>query len=869
MGTQDYNPSQIEPRWQQYWDEKQVFRVANPGQPGFDASKPKYYVLDMFPYPSGAGLHVGHPEGYTATDIVARYRRMRGHNVLHPMGWDAFGLPAEQYAIQTGTHPDVSTNANIGNFRRQLKALGFSYDWSREISTTDPKYFRWTQWIFSRLFEMGLAYQAEVAVWWCDALGTVLANEEVIHGRSERGDHPCVRRPLKQWMLKITAYAERLLDDLEGLDWPESVKTMQREWIGRSEGAEVDFKLQDHQQKVRVFTTRPDTLFGASFMVLAPELPLVNEITTDEQRATVEAYQIKAAAKSELDRTDLAKEITGVFTGAYALNPVYPADDPRAKVPIWIADYVISTYGTGAIMAVPAGDERDFKFASEFGIPIPPIFKSDSGDQQVDQQVAKAELCWTGEATYINSANEEGLDLAGMSIAQGKRATIDWLAKQGVGEAKVTYRLRDWLFSRQRYWGEPFPILHHADGRVELLPDDALPLTLPDMQEFSPAGKGEPPLAKATQWVQTTNAKGEAVTRELDTMPNWAGSCWYYLRYMDPDNDSELCAKAAEQYWGPVDLYVGGTEHAVLHLLYARFWHKVLADLGVVHTAEPFQKLYNQGMILSFAFQDQRGATIPADLAVADGDGYKHKDTGEPLQKIVAKMSKTLKNVVNPDEVIQDYGADSLRLYEMYMGPLADPKPWNTKDVPGVHRFLKRVWRLLVPAEESAGLLRSHLQADQPADPDLEKTLHRAVHKVGQDIDRMAFNTAIAAMMIFVNEANKAVDKLNRSQAQRLLILLNPFAPHMTEELWSRMGAVGELSYQPWPEVDPAMLQDDAVEYAVQIMGKVRGRVTVAADAAKDLILQEARAQVAEQLSGKKILKEIVVPGRLVNFVAK
>ncbi len=871
MGNHSYKPAEIEPHWQRFWEAEQTFRAPNPGESGFDAKKPKYYVLDMFPYPSGAGLHVGHPEGYTATDIVARYKRMRGFNVLHPMGWDAFGLPTEQYAIHTGIHPEEATRHNIDNFRRQLKALGFSYDWSREFATTDPDYFRWTQWIFARLFEKGLAYEEEVAVWWCEKLGTVLANEEVISGRSERGDHPCVRMPLKQWMLKITAYAQRLLDDLEELDWPESVKTMQREWIGRSEGAEVDFAVAEHGDKrIRVFTTRPDTLFGASFMVLAPEHRLVDQITTNSRRAEVQAYKAQAAAKSELDRTDLAKEMTGVFTGAYALNPLFKPDDPGARIPVWIADYVIVTYGTGAIMAVPAGDERDFRFAQKFDLPIPPIFSPNTGDPDLDEKVRNAEVCWVDETDYINSSNHEGLDLSGMSVAEAKTAVTKWLAARKLGDFKVTFRLRDWLFSRQRYWGEPFPVLHHPDGTVELVPDDQLPVTLPELTDFKPTGKPEPPLARATAWVNTTNAAGQPVKRETDTMPNWAGSCWYYLRFMDSRNDTALVDKEIEKYWGPVDLYIGGTEHAVLHLLYARFWHKVLYDLGVVTTKEPFQKLYNQGMILSFAYEDRRGAIIAADMAEETAeDEYRHKQTAQPLTRVVAKMSKTLRNVVNPDAVVKEHGADALRLYEMYMGPLADSKPWNTKDVPGVSRFLARVWRLIVPQEEGGPRVHSWLATERGPDPALETALHRCIHKVAGDIEKLAFNTAIAAMMIFVNEATRRPEALTRSQALRLVQVLNPFAPHITEELWSRLQGDGALASAPWPQVDEALLTDDTVEMVVQINGKVRGRITVGANADEAGILAAARDKIQDQIAGKKIVKEIVVKGRLVNLVAK
>ncbi|MEM7202040.1 MAG: leucine--tRNA ligase [Planctomycetota bacterium] len=869
MAKQAYDPASIEPKWQAFWEREQVFRVPNPGDPGFEPAKPKFYVLDMFPYPSGTGLHVGHPEGYTATDIVARYKRMCGFNVLHPMGWDAFGLPAEQHAVQTGTHPRTTTRKNIDNFRRQLKRLGFCYDWSRELSTTDPDYVRWTQWIFARLYERGLAYQSEMPVWWCEALGTVLANEEVINGRSERGDHPCERRPLKQWMLRITSYAEQLLDDLEDLDWPESVKAMQREWIGRSEGAEIDFAVEGHDAAIRVFTTRPDTLFGASFMVLAPEHPLVLEIASDAQRATVETYREEASRKSELDRTDLAKETTGVWTGAYARNPLFAADDPRGRLPVWIADYVILTYGTGAIMAVPAGDERDFRFAGKFDLPVPPIFAPETGDAEIDAAVAAGQRCHPEPAPYINSANDEGLDLAGHDRATATTAVIRWLAERGAGEGKVTYRLRDWLFSRQRYWGEPFPLLHCEGGGVELLPDDALPLELPEIEDYRPSGSPEGALARADDWVQTRDSAGRPARRETNTMPQWAGSCWYYLRFADPRNAERLIGERAEDYWMPVDLYVGGTEHAVLHLLYARFWHKVLFDLGAVSTREPFQKLFNQGMILSYAFKDQRGAVVPADLAEEDGDGHRHRETGEPLERAVAKMSKSLRNVVNPDEVIDELGSDTLRLYEMYMGPLADPKPWNPKDVPGVHRFLHRTWRLIVPEHAEDGAAYATFAENQAAKPELERALQRTIHKVGGDIQRMAFNTAISAMMVFVNEATKARDALTRDQALRFVAVLAPFAPHLAEELWERLGGEGRLADTAWPPVDESMLSDDRVKMAVQVNGKVRGRIEVPADAGEADVLGIARGEVAASLRDKTIVKEIVVKGRLVNFVVR
>ncbi len=867
---QSYRPSEIEPKWQRFWDENRVFRAPNPGDADFDASKPKFYALDMFPYPSGAGLHVGHPEGYTATDIVSRFKRATGHNVLHPMGWDAFGLPAEQYAIQTGRHPADTTRENVDNFRRQLKALGFSYDWDREFGTCDPDYFRWTQWIFKKLHQQGLAYLSNAPVWWCEALGTVLSNDEVVGGRSERGDHPCERRPLRQWVLKITAHAERLLRDLDPLDWSESLKTQQREWIGRSEGAEIDFDVEGHDARIRVFTTRPDTLFGASFMVLAPEHPLVAQITTDAQKAEIDAYVKTAAAKSELERTDLAKHKSGVFTGCYALNPIYAADDPRARIPVWIADYVLASYGTGAIMAVPAGDERDFEFAEQYGIPIPAIFAPETGDAERDAAIRAGKACCTAEAPYANSRNDDGLDLHGLGKKDAIRATIDWLAARGRGEAKIQYRMRDWLFSRQRYWGEPFPVLFREDGAVELIADEALPVELPAMEDFTPHGTPESPLSRATDWVRTTAADGSPAVREINTMPGAAGSSWYFLRFCDPHNDQEFCSKAASDYWLPVDLYVGGTEHAVGHLLYSRFWTKVLHDLGLVGVSEPFQKLYNQGMILSFAYQDERGATVPTAEVEDLGDGkYRHKGTGEALQQIVTKMSKRYGNVVNPDDVVREYGADTLRLYEMYMGPLADPKPWNPKDVPGVHRFLSRVWRLCVPEDAAQGTRHAWLDTNVDADPALERALHRCVDKVTGDIGRMAFNTAIAAMMVFVNEATKAADKLTADQLRRFVQVLAPFAPHVAEELWDRLGGEGLLTYATWPVADPALLVDDEVELAVQVLGKVRARICVAKDASKDDVLTAARDAAAAWLDGKTVVKEIVVPGKIVNFVVR
>jgi leucyl-tRNA synthetase len=866
---QTYDPATIEPKWQQFWQEHRVFRAVNPGDPGFDPQQPKFYALDMFPYPSAAGLHVGHPEGYTATDIVSRWKRAKGCNVLHPMGWDAFGLPAEQYAIQTNTHPAETTAANVATFKRQLQRLGFSYDWERELSTADPKYFRWTQWIWKQLCQRGLAYESNAPVWWCEALGTVLANDEVINGKSERGDHPCERRPLRQWVLKITEYAERLLTELEPLDWSESLKTMQREWIGKSEGAEIDFDVHGHAgTRIRVFTTRPDTLFGASFMVLSPEHPLVATITTPAQKAAVEAYQKAAASKSELERTDLAKDKSGVWTGAYAHNPLFAANDPKGRIPVWIADYVIVTYGTGAIMAVPAGDERDFAFAKKFSLPIPGIFAPATGDAARDARIAAGEECCSDDAPFGPQNQNGALSIAGLGMAAAKRKVIDWLVAQGRGQAKVTYKLRDWLFSRQRYWGEPFPVRHTQDG-VELVPDEQLPVALPYMADFKPGGVPESPLIRAKDWVATKDSKGRPAQREINTMPGAAGSSWYFLRFCDPHNEREFCSRAASDYWLPVDLYVGGTEHAVGHLLYSRFWTKVLHDQGLVRTKEPFHKLYNQGMIQAFAYEDARGAIVPKKDTKEQGDDVVHAVTGEKLKPIVTKMSKRYGNVVNPDDVVGEYGADTLRLYEMYMGPLADSKPWNPKDVPGVHRFLQRAWRLVVPEFAEKGTVHEWLRQERADDTEIEKQLHRTIHKVDGDIERMAFNTAIAAMMIFVNEATKAMERLSRGQLRRFAQLLQPFAPHLAEELWERLGGQGLLARAPWPAVDPKMLVDDEVEIAVQVLGKVRGRAMVPNGCANDVAVAAARAAVASYLEGKTVVKEIVVPGKLVNFVVR
>lgn len=844
----------FEPKWQQIWDERKTFKVNNPGEEGFDASKPKYYVLDMFPYPSGAGLHVGHPEGYTATDIVARFKRMNGFNVLHPMGWDSFGLPAEQYAIKTGQHPSVTTFRNIDNFRRQLKMLGFSYDWDREIATTDHEYVRWTQWIFLQLYnsyynkelkkarpvseleEQGLsreeidqrrlAYVVEAAVNWSPDLGTVLANEEVEEWKSK--GHRVERRPLRQWMLRITDYAERLIDELEPLDWPESIKLLQRNWIGKSEGAEVDFTLDG--ETITVYTTRPDTLFGATYMVLSPEHPLVDTVTTPEQKHAVEQYRAQCASKSDLERTDLSKEKTGVFTGAYAVNPVN-----GKQIPVWIADYVLMGYGTGAIMAVPAHDERDFAFAQVFGLPILQVVQPPSEDTD-----------WRGFCGYEGSSVNSGF-LTGLPTPEAKEKMILWLEENGKGRRKVNYKLRDWLFSRQRYWGEPFPIVWE-NGRHRALPESELPVLQPDLDDFAPTGDPRGPLVKAAEWIAYT----PTAHRETNTMPQWAGSCWYYLRYLDPANTERFVSREAEQYWmgsagspGGVDLYVGGTEHAVLHLLYARFWHKVLFDLGYLSTNEPFQKLVNQGLIL-----------------------------GEDGQK----MSKSRGNVVNPDDIVREYGADSLRLYEMFMGPLKDVKPWATKGVEGISRFLARVWRVAFREnQEGEWEINSKLVENAPEAGVLavRKELHKTIKKVTEDINSMSFNTAIAKMMECTNAMTSA-DVVDVQDYDIFLTLLNPFAPHLTEEIHSRLQtafpalAQTQLCQKSWPEWEEALLEENTVPMVIQVNGKLRDKLEVPKDISREELekLALASAKVNIFLDGVTVRKVIVVPGRLVNIVA-
>ncbi len=849
-----YPFDEIEPRWQAIWEEQRAFHAPNPGEAGFDSSKPKYYILDMFPYPSGTGLHVGHPEGYTATDIVARYKRMRGFNVLHPMGWDAFGLPAEQYAIRTGQHPAITTRENIGKFKTQLKRIGFSYDWEREISTADPKFFRWTQWIFLQIYNswfnpetekaesistyrgedpdtVRLAYVAEVPVNWCPELGTVLANEEVIDGKSEVGGFPVVKRPMRQWMLRITAFADRLINELEGLDWPEGIKLLQRNWIGRSEGTEVRFEMASGRY-ITVFTTRPDTLYGTTYLVLAPENPLVDSLVSPEQKAAVQVYRERAKAKSDLERTDLAKEKTGVFTGAHAINPVN-----GERIPIWIADYVLMGYGTGAIMAVPAHDARDREFAQKYSLPIKHVVEETEDGfvnrlGRVKNPASGIAAAFTGEGRAVNSPLIDGL-----STAEAKEEITRWLEANGHGRRATNYKLRDWLFSRQRYWGEPFPIVWE-NGRHHSLGENELPLVPPELQDYKPTGTGEPPLAKAKDWIRYS----DTAIRETNTMPQWAGSCWYYLRFCDPTNDSRFIGAEAEHYWmegpqsGSVDLYVGGTEHAVLHLLYARFWHKVLFDRGCLSKPEPFQRLVNQGMILG---EDGR------------------------------KMSKRWGNVIDPLDVIADYGADAFRCYEMFMGPLEQMKPWSMNGVEGVSRFLARVWRLMMEENQAGEWQPSGALREAAPEKSQLKVIHATIKKVTEDIETLSFNTAISQMMVFVNEfTNAAIRPL--SAMRTLLVLLNPFAPHLTSELWRALnGETANISSQPWPNHDPAYLIEDEVEIALQVNGKVRDRTKVSLHAT-DMELEQialTNDRVREFMAEKEVRKIVVVRNKLVNVV--
>ena len=836
-----YNHKEIEPKWQKYWADNHTFKT------GTDASKPKFYALDMFPYPSGAGLHVGHPEGYTATDILSRFKRAQGYNVLHPMGWDAFGLPAEQYAMDTGNDPAEFTAENIANFKRQINALGFSYDWDREVNTTDPNYYKWTQWIFTKLYEKGLAYEAEVPVNWVEELGTAIANEEVLpDGTSERGGYPVVRKPMRQWMLKITAYAERLLNDLDDLDWPESIKDMQRNWIGKSTGANVTFKVKGTDKEFTVFTTRPDTLFGATFTVLAPEHDLVDAITTPEQAEAVADYKHQASLKSDLARTDLAKEKTGVWTGAYAVNPVN-----GKEIPIWIADYVLASYGTGAVMAVPAHDERDWEFAKQFDLPIVEVLEGGNVE----------EAAYTEDGLHVNSDF-----LNGLNKEEAIAKIVAWLEEKGFGQEKITYRLRDWLFSRQRYWGEPIPIIHWEDGTSTAVPESELPLVLPVTKDIRPSGTGESPLANLTDWLEVTREDGVKGRRETNTMPQWAGSSWYYLRYIDPHNTEKLADEDLLKQWLPVDIYVGGAEHAVLHLLYARFWHKFLYDIGVVPKPEPYQKRTSHGMILGLnphAFENQPDAERKRLLAEYGSEKAAREALvekyGEMAEHPIVKMSKSLGNVVNPDDVVNEYGADTLRLYEMFIGDFEKAAPWNTNSIKGCKRFLDRIWALSEKQVEGEGYR-----------PKLEALINRTIKKVGEDIDALKANTAIAQLMILVN-ALYDEGGATRAEYEVLLQLLNPFVPHMTEELWQQMGHTDTLAYHEWPKYDEAKCVEQTIEIAVQVNGKVKARLNVAAniESADAIAAAKADPAVAEAIAGKTIAKEIYVKGRLVNIAVK
>lgn len=834
-----YPFNEIEPKWQKYWEENKTFKTYEKE----DVPKEKRaYVLDMFPYPSGAGLHVGHPEGYTATDIYSRYLRMNGYNVLHPMGFDSFGLPAENYAIKTGTHPYVTTQRNIDNFRRQIKSLGFSYDWDREISTCDEDYYKWTQWIFLQLYKKGLAYEAFTPINWCPSCKTGLANEEVKEGRCERCGSKVEKKNIRQWMLKITAYAEKLLEGLDNLDWPESVKTMQRNWIGKSEGASVLFKLEKSDDYLEVYTTRCDTLFGATYMVIAPEHPLVGKLTTPEQKAKVEEYLDKAKHKSDLERTDLAKEKTGVFTGSYAINPIN-----GKKLPIWIADYVLISYGTGAIMAVPAHDERDWEFAKKFGLPIIEVLKGD-----VDVQ----EKPWTEDGIHVNS---DWLD--GLNKKDAINKVLEYLEKNKCGHKAINYKLRDWVFSRQRYWGEPIPLVHCPECGIVPLPEEELPLTLPKVSKYEPSGTGESPLSKVEEWVNCTCPKcGGKAKRETNTMPQWAGSCWYYLRYLDPKNNKRFVGEDKEEYWMPVSLYVGGAEHAVLHLLYSRFWHHVLYDLGYLHTPEPFKRLVNQGMITSFAYQRSNKSLVPSDCVIEKDGKYYSTEDGEELTQVIAKMSKSLKNVINPDDYIRDYGADSVRMYEMFMGPLTESKPWATAGFIGIYRFLDKVWRIATEKE-----IR-----DCAPSKDLDRLMHKTIKKVTEDTASLAFNTAISQMMVFVNELNKA-EYLPKECLETLVLLLSPYTPHLSEELWERLGHTPSVSAESWPKYDEAKTKDDTLLIVVQINGKLRAKLEMDASSSKEEILSRAKSDetVKKWIQDKEIVKEIVVPGKLVNIVVK
>jgi leucyl-tRNA synthetase len=921
-----YKPQDFERKWQERWQQKKIYHTPNPGDLDFDTKKPSYYVLDMFPYPSGSGLHVGHASGYIGTDIIARRKRMEGYNVLHPMGWDAFGLPAEQYAIQTGQHPRITTEENAKNFRKQLQLLGLSYDWDREIDTSAPEYYRWTQWLFLKLYEKGLVYQKEVAVWWCEDLKTVLANEEVISGRSERGNHPCVRRPLKQWVLKITEYADRLIQDLELLDWPEHIKKMQLDWIGRSEGAEIDFRLPNSECRIRVFSTRPDTLFGVTALVLAPEHPWVTELTAQDYKQTVQDYIKSAASKSDRDRKAEAREISGAFLGSYALHPLIPDH----KVPIYIADYVIADYGTGAVMSVPAHDERDFLFAqgnqshqgasssaqaahatqaapTALNIKLPMVrviipananISATGSSNNSANNSANGSTNGSAEGDVIHCFTEDGVLVnsgiyTGLNSSEARTKIIDALEKNGLGERKITFKLKDWVFSRQRYWGEPFPVSFAPDGSMVPAHESELPIVLPDMKDFTPNEDGSAPLARVPEWVHFKSAfhPGVDLQRSTDTMPGWAGSCWYYLRFMDPHNAKAPFSPEAVKYWQQVDLYVGGTAHAVMHLLYARFWHKVFFDLKIVPTAEPFKKLFNQGLVTAFGFKDSTGRMVPSDEIEATGHEWKRKTTGETVERFITKMSKSLKNVVNPDDVIRTNGCDALRIYEMFMGPLADDKPWTDDGLPGCERFLRRVWNLfheeddsikahlllntaassasIAASGSSASLASLTSTADAKIRLAVDQALHRGLKRINDSFANFNFNTSVAAMMEIINAVYENEQSLTQQQAEMFLRLLSPFCPHIAAEIWEKMGHQSYIDYQPWPEVIESYLQDENFEFVISVNGKPRRREQVRRGTPAPELEAIAKQSLSEVIAGQTIVKVIVVLDKLVNVVVK
>lgn len=840
--AENYNPKEIESKWQEKWDKYNPFKAHNPNEPGFDPKKPKFYVLDMFPYPSGSGLHVGHASGYIGTDIVARKKRMEGYNVLHPMGWDAFGLPAEQYAIQNNQHPRSTTDLNTANFRKQLKLIGLSYDWSREVDTSNPSYYRWTQWIFLQLYKKGLIYRKEMMVWWCEELKTVLANEEVINGKSERGNHPCVRKPLNQWVFKITEYAERLLQDLRMVDWPENVKKMQEEWIGKSLGAEVQFQVENSPEQITVFTTRPDTLFGVTALVLAPEHPLVKGLTTQEQKSAVETYVAKTLSRSDRERKSDVDDLSAEFLGTYCEHPL----DSKKKLPIYIASYVLADYGTGSVMAVPAHDERDFKFAQRYKVDIEVVVVPKLG-QSINQMT-----CFTEEGFLINSGEFNGL-----SSSDARDQITQKLASLSKGRQRVSYKIRDWIFSRQRYWGEPIPLYLTESDEVLVAHETELPVELPMMEDFKPSSDGSAPLARVKNWVEVGEGAAKKF-RVTDTMPGWAGSCWYYLRFMDPWNTVKAFDQEAEKYWGQVDLYVGGASHAVMHLLYARFWHKILYDLGIVSHSEPFKRLFNQGMVTAYAYRDNSGRIVDIEDVDSQGQSYVRRSNGEVVEKFVTKMAKSLRNVINPDDVIREKGCDVFRLYSMFMGPLADDKPWSSESISGCEKFVKRFWNFL----------SLQILADvKTENPTCWRPLHKALKRIEDAFQNLNFNTCVAALMEGLNDLEEIKGSLSRPQLEMLVKMSFPFMPHLASEIWERLGHKDWIDHSPWPKLDPEKLVSSDYEMVIQINGKLRARKTVSVGISKLEMESLAEAEVRELLLGKKVLRTIAVPNKLVNFV--